>query len=298
MEMIAYKKISTTAGISKKIICEAEALSKITGACNLYCLDESLNPQKIMYINNNYIGSEQIDVSRGTSRIAKIASFTRSVNQDILKHKTSCLYIRHMIPTFSLITLLRKVKKRNDCAVYYEIPTYPYFYEQLSLSKRKPLTLARVIYECLFWPWIYHYVTLLVAICCRSGVHKFRKMVFITNGYNNSSLISNSVESRQIEEDLTLVGVGNITRYHGYEKIIQAISRYDGRMRIRFLIVGDGDIGYLKELTSKLSLEDNVKFLGPLSGIELENVYRQGDVGVGTLGLELGRLILIPELKS
>ena len=290
MYMIAFVRISLKDGISKKILSQASALSKISKKCILLCLDENSIFQIIIFK-----GGELLCVKHGASvpvsqKLNRVDKFISLVDKEITSNYP--IYIRHMVPSAHYINFLNKHKHNK---IYYEIPTYPYYYEQMSSSSNKLFTFIRLCHETLFWPFIYRKIYRLVAIPCRSKLKKYKKMIFISNGYSNG--LSNDYEiNNNIDNDtLTLVGVGTIQRYHGYEKILYAMSKSD--IKSKFIIVGGGDTNYLKCIVAKLNLNERVVFTGPKEGKELEEIYKEADIGVGTLCLEMRRADLDTGIK-
>lgn len=280
MYMIAFVKISLKDGISKKILAQAAALSKKVGACTLLCLNEDSCFQKIVF-NKDKMQVPQIGdkIVINFASFGRVDPFIRKVDAE-LDGINDPLYIRHMVPSIKYVSFLRKYKRNK---IIYEIPTYPYYYEQITASTNKILTIARLVQESLFWPLIYNQVKKIVAIPCRSTAKKYRKMQYITNGYSSNGTFSRYERDK---DEIVLIGVGTIQKYHGYDKIIEMIHVTSSR-NIRFIIVGGGEVDPLKKLVEKYNLQEQVVFTGPKGGEELEALYRQADIGVGTMALEL-----------
>ena len=285
MIVIAYVKISIKEGISQKIVRESIALSNILESSVLYCLDQESNLQKISFLNGEIVDKEIWGpVKTDTKSCNRVNYFIEMLEKhiDLSEHKE--IYIRHMIPSMKYIHFLKKCKKRSK--IYIEIPTYPYFYEQFAASKNKLFTLLRLFYEIIFWPCIYMNVDQIVAIPCNSKAKKYKKMIFITNGYNRMPVRDN-INTRNRSNNFIMVGVGSIQQYHGYEKLIEAIAEYNGKRNIFFYVVGNGLIEPLRELSKNLKVEDRVIFTGMKTGQELDKILYSADVGIGTMALEL-----------
>ena len=282
--MIAFVKISLQDGISKKILSQASALSKKAGTCILLCLDAESKFQKIVYHNGEMVShvlGNSININFAS--FGRVDPFIEDVEREI-GDSLEGLYIRHMVPSR---VYLKFLKKYHNNGIVYEIPTYPYYYEQITASNNKVLTLIRLVHESIHWPGIYKNVKKIVAIPCRSTARKFKKMQYITNGYSSAGkFIPKGSTSMGSDTALTLIGVGTIQRYHGYEKIIE-LMHSQKEHNIKFIIVGGGEVDYLKALVEKYELDDKVVFTGPKGGDELEKLYRSADIGVGTMALEL-----------
>ena len=85
---------------------------------------------------------------------------------------------------------------------------------------------------------------------------------------------------------LELLIVANFQKWHGVDRLIKGISEYKGETNIILNIVGKGSaIQELKDLTSKLRLGDKVLFHGFRSGKELDILFDQCHIAVGSLGI-------------
>lgn len=282
--MIAFVEINLNEGISKKILNQANALSKLYGECNLYCIDLKKNFQIIRLEKDNLeykiVKCKKI---KKLNKILVLREFIKFICSNF-DSRSKLIYIRHMIPTFYLIYFLYKNKNNK---IYYEIPTYPYFYEQITSSNNKLKTILRLVYETFFWIFIYTMVNKIIAINSNSNSHKFKKMLYINNGIG--TFFKNNVQQKYDlqKKELILIGVGTIHRYHGYNKIIDAMKDYNGDLNILFYIIGNGMTESLKKKVEEYNLENKVIFTGLLNSKKLEKFYSIAHVGIGTMSLEL-----------
>lgn len=82
--------------------------------------------------------------------------------------------------------------------------------------------------------------------------------------------------SREWVEILT---VANLTKRKGVNYLIGAIHSLKGRHKVKLRIVGDGpEMKRLRELVSKLNLDEEVVFEGRVPRIKLRDLYRQADI--------------------
>jgi glycosyltransferase involved in cell wall biosynthesis len=114
-----------------------------------------------------------------------------------------------------------------------------------------------------------------------------------------SLLIGNGIDLTTIPEELrprfnptqniTLIAVASISFWHGFDRVIKGIYEYyknGGDKEIIFNIVGDGEgLEQLKELVGKYEIQGRVQFLGYKTGQELDGIYRESDIAIGSLGL-------------
>ena len=109
----------------------------------------------------------------------------------------------------------------------------------------------------------------------------------MSNGIHES-LISSNRRTIQIGKDICLLGIANISSWHGYDRIIKGIRKYKDQNRPRkiiFKIIGDGSAkNDLEQLTRQLKLEDEIQFHPPKYNDELSRFYDDADIGVGSLG--------------
>jgi glycosyltransferase involved in cell wall biosynthesis len=90
----------------------------------------------------------------------------------------------------------------------------------------------------------------------------------------------------KFDDELRLLCIANFAPWHGVDRLIKGISEYKGETNIILNIVGEGSvIPELKDLTSKLGLEDKVIFHGFKSGKELDKLFNESHIAVGSLGI-------------
>jgi hypothetical protein len=89
-----------------------------------------------------------------------------------------------------------------------------------------------------------------------------------------------------------MAGVANLSFWHGYDRIIEGLSRYyhykrPEEKKVFFHIIGDSsssESNRYKELVKKYGLSDYVKFHGRKFGKDLDSLFNQMDIAVGSLG--------------
>ena len=109
--------------------------------------------------------------------------------------------------------------------------------------------------------------------------------------------LENGIDLEQIEftgynkskESITLIGVANISKWHGYERIIKGMYDYYNSMPTKNVIlnlIGNGqELENLKILVNKYNLKEKVIFQGVKSGKELSYLFKSAHVAVGSLGM-------------
>lgn len=299
--MVAAMKYSKTEGISKKICMQASGLSSNGNKCVLLCLGER-KIVKINYFNGDMIEEESLEgtelSNEGIGGINSEKKLLCSAISIIESSNFDVMYVRHMLPNFRLLKLLKFARKKK-VRIGYEIPTYPYYREQLNVSKNKAKTILKLSIETVFWPFIYYYINILTVIRANSKAHMFRKMKSITNGFSGEF---HSFEKKEVK-CINMIGVGTIYAYHGYDKIIKSMHKCNCKtksgMLINFHIVGESEeIEKLKHLVKRLGLEKMVMFHGALYGNELSDIYSKCNLGVGTMALSLRNADIDTAIKN
>lgn len=299
--MVAAMKYSKTEGISKKICMQASGLSSNGNNCVLLCLGEN-KVVKIKYSNGIMIDEELLEgtglSSEGIGGINSEKKLLCSAISEIKSFNFDAMYVRHMLPNYKLLKLLKYARKKK-VRIGYEIPTYPYYREQLNVSKNKAKTVLKLSIETVFWPFIYYYIDILTVIRANSKAHMFRKMKSITNGFSGEShnFIKKEVKC------INMIGVGTIYAYHGYDKIIKSMYKCNCKTKsgvtIKFHIVGKSEeIEKLKHLVNRLGMEKMVIFHGALYGNELSDIYSICNLGVGTMALSLRNADIDTAIKN
>ncbi|HMR73433.1 MAG TPA: hypothetical protein PKD68_05530, partial [Candidatus Saccharibacteria bacterium] len=151
--VVANINLGENEGIYKKIVAEATALGQILGSAKAVLR----RGNEAVYLE---MPSGRI-ISRSEKSIYRFAlEIVRSARCDIL-------YVRHARPSVTLLNLLKAAAKGHTEAVIYEIPTYPYFAEQLRASRAKHRAVAKIGIDIFFWPFIYRYVDHLFVVRSR-----------------------------------------------------------------------------------------------------------------------------------
>lgn len=160
-----------------------------------------------------------------------------------------------------------------------EIPTYPY---KIELQGKKLAKFLDDIANYLLKPKLYKIVTS-QAFDNILGI----KTIKIRNGYDFSSL---KEFPRERTNGIRLISVANVSFWHALERVLHGMHNYKQKNQetavpIYFHIVGQGnELPMLRQLKEDLQLE-GVIFHGPKTGVELEQIYSEVDIGVGSLGL-------------
>ena len=100
-------------------------------------------------------------------------------------------------------------------------------------------------------------------------------------------------------DNLHILFVGNVSRWHGLDRMIQGIAGYRGSVRVQFHIVGDGDeLDHLKQLKDTIAPGADIHFHGFMSGHDLDAMFDRCHIAVGSLGIHRKGLQQTSELKA
>ncbi len=275
---VTFLEISNTDGIFKKIDSQAKALSLIFGKCLLFSYYKE-NFAVSTYVKGKFNHKE---ILNNINNIKSKKHIFKSIKEYLLINGgMKNLYYRHHIPTISLIKFIKSFNK-----IYYEIPTYPYMFEQLYNSRHKFKTSIRLLNDIFFYPFIYKYSTKFLIVKSRKNVKLCSKMTPIRNSISNPDQYS--INNRPIGSSIKIIGVGTVYPYHGYDILINALSKYNltNTSKVYFDIVGESyEIEKLKKLVNSLNISNFVHFLGSKTSVELLSIYPKYNLGAGTIAL-------------
>jgi glycosyltransferase involved in cell wall biosynthesis len=102
------------------------------------------------------------------------------------------------------------------------------------------------------------------------------------------------------ENELHLLCVANVNRWHGIDRLLRGIAEYKGSANVTVHIVGEGflaELYYLRTLAKDLDIEGNVVFHGYLTGNALDELFDSCHIAVGSLAIHRKGLIQTSELK-
>jgi len=199
-------------------------------------------------------------------------------------NKIDVCYIRYQGASRGLVDILRTVRSYHpDCKIILEMPTYPYEQELKSLLD-KPLYFRDILYR----EKLKKYVNLIATFSDFKEIYGI-PVTEITNGID-----LDVIEPRKAKEynpdSLVIIGVAGMQIWHGFDRMIEGMSLYykkrDGKPKITFIGIGEGP--YKEkwiQLAEKHGVSEYVQFLGVKSGDELEKLYNDADLGIGSLGI-------------
>lgn len=267
---------SSHLGIKKKVFGQLKALQELVGEVELI----SYSQKGVKYANGDYLFKFKKE-----NAFAKRINYFFKVYTEIPKHidfsKLDFLFIRYQMTNRYFDKMLSKIKRVNpNIKIIIEFPTFPFYEELVSWGDK---------------------LNLILELESRNRLKK--SVDFVTTYFGQNEIygipaihIENAIDTSEIKpinttfnpKLLNVFGVANLSKWHGFDRVIKGLSTYENNKGIKvvFHIVGEGEeLANLKELTSSLGLNESVIFYGRKSGNDLANAYNNMHIGIASLGM-------------
>lgn len=259
-------------GVSKKIIGEINAFKNIGNSIDYIRLKN-----KDIYINDKKLGSS-------VARYFACRDIYKSLKS--IKLDYDFAYLRYCRGNYNFYRIIKLLHK-NNIKIVVEIPTYPYRSE---INTKSVTGIIDLTLDKLITPFLHKYVFRISVTSNDDDIFTI-KTIKINNGIeiDRFKLIDYSDKKK---EKINLVGIGNLAKWHGYDRVIEGLNEYYKsninlcKKEVDFYIIGEGnEKNNLQELTEKYNLIEHVHFLGAKNGEELDNLFNLMDIGVSSLAL-------------
>lgn len=212
----------------------------------------------------------------------------------IVQSGVSFIYYRfNACSNLEVIHLFKKLKKAGIKQVI-ELPTYPYDGESENPWDKfviiDKLTRRRLMKQ-------FDYV---VTFSSKSIIFG-QRTISISNGVDFDRIPK---VSRKEHEGINLLGVANLTSWHGYDRVIDGIEEYykhNPVIAVKFHIVCGNDTPYIVELKKSVEsrgLTENVIFHGEVNGTDLDDLFNSCDLAIGSLGRHRNGITHLKTLKN
>lgn len=199
----------------------------------------------------------------------------RLISNHIINDGYDLVYIRRLMSKFFYFAPYLKII-RTSSEIIYELPTFPFDTGLSIISK------IRDILELTVLKVFEKNISLIVAVPVdRTKISS--KWLTITNYIDINSYTPPAPVV--LDNDINLLIIANLSKNHGYSRIVQAIYDYTGIYNIYLTIVSPDCAEYdeLKSLVSELNLTNNVNCLGSLSMNEIKKIAATHHIGVGAI---------------
>ena len=109
--------------------------------------------------------------------------------------------------------------------------------------------------------------------------------------------------NKKQHDGINFLSVSNCSFWHGIDRFLYSLLQYrknGGKEKIKFYIVGEGnETSKLKKIVEdNIELQDIVIFYGFKSGEELDEIYNNSDIALGSLGIHRLKLESVQPLKN
>jgi glycosyltransferase involved in cell wall biosynthesis len=279
-------------GISKKISYQLEAFKANGHETHICYMDEKGSKKRIV--------DDKIIADYGNGRIGKILKRTAfgSIVNYAVKNQINFVYIRsnHNANPFT-INMARRMKAEG-MKVVMEIPTYPYDQEYFNKTMRRQLILDK-LFRNIFAKQLDAIVTF-----SEDDIIFGQQTIRISNGIDFDFVRIKKVSHHPAKE-LHLIGVAEIHRWHGFDRVIKGLAEYYStpkEIKVYFHVVGyffsPVEKAEITEIIKTHHLESYVILYGKKHGEELDEIFDLCDFGIGSLGRHRVGIKSIKTLKN
>jgi glycosyltransferase involved in cell wall biosynthesis len=218
-------------------------------------------------------------------------SFYRKAYGVLARWRPDLIYLRYPLSTPATVSFIKAVKSelpRSKLVV--EVPTYPYDQEAETIVQRVTSASDKALRRILK-----HWVDMVVTFHGRDEIFGI-PCLQTANGISPEAITHRA--NRPTSGPIRAIAVANLARWHGYDRLIEGmVGTPDSEFKLRF--VGDGPAkADLERLVRDRGLCGQVDFLGVRRGAELDELFEDSDVGIGSLGDHRRGLNVASSLKA
>ena len=281
-------------GISKKIRYQVKALRECGADVRVCYYDIAPNGHRQWLVN------EEVIADLGKGEIAKIKKrvYFKPIYEYAQNESIDLVYIRSFHNANPFTIHLIKQLKTMGARVIMEIPTYPYDQEYVTPGMKVYLTIDRHFRHKL--------ARELDAIITFSDKEKIFGVptIRISNGIDFDA-IPLKQHINDTSHELHLIGVAEVHYWHGFDRLIQGLAEYylqEQSYKVFFHIVGQLSGEHERqEIIPAIynnGLTPYVILHGARYGKELDELFEQADLGIGSLGRHRSGIDKIKVLKN
>ena len=290
-------------GVFKKICSQCKVLREEGHCVFLGCYDGD----SFSFFDKDDKVLDKFDLSN-IGRIRKYSKIYKKTLQFVKANHIKVVYCRFADFSLEAYFFFKKIKKGGG-RVLLEIPTYPMKGQLMngihqSIKAKHYVQSLKQLY----------FVTIGML-----GVPLFRyciDRIVNNNGFERIwglpvLMISNGVDVKAIpkrhhiyedKKNIIIGAVANVAPWHGYDRVLTGLFEYykeKPERVVSFELGGPGsEVELLKNKANELNITNYVKFLGVLSGVELDAFFDRIDVGISLLGVHRSSGVRFDSLKS
>lgn len=267
-------------GVRKKIKAQVKSLEKLTRSKVIEARIEK---------ENFYFGEKRIleykfkkdFFNKILKKIALVKILSRLKEREYYEN-IDVIYIRNFKCTPMSISWLRFLKKQ-DLKILLEIPTYPYDRE---IRDNNSIAIRFLVWlDKIYRKKLYLYVDKIITFSEDKEIFNI-PCINISNGIDLEEV---KLTKKEKHTDINFISVSQCHFWHGIDRFLYSLFQYrknGGKEKIKFHIVGEGiETPKLKKIVEdNLELQDIVVFHGFKSGKDLDEIYNNSDIALGSLG--------------
>lgn len=290
---LVFHGFNPSNGISKKIHYQVNGL-KACGIDTKLCYIDETTGRKLRMVDNHVLQDYGTGIKGKILKRIEYSSIVKYARQENIDF----VYIRsdHNANPFT-IYMVRKLREAG-IKVTMEIPTYPYDKEYNSFRKKIPL----FIDQC--------FRRILAKQLCGIVIFSDYQTIFgeptirISNGIDFSQ-IPLKRHTNDTSHELHLIGVAEIHYWHGFDRLVTGLANYFQNhppYKVYFHIVGwffgEKERNNILPIIKQYGLEKYIILHGAKHGKELDDLFEQADMAIGSLARHRSGIIHIKTLKN
>ena len=235
-------------------------------------------------LKKNYFYYKKLGFINSIFEYYYLYKYSRSILEK--SNSIDYIYMRYMPYSIGMKKLYKICGKFNFIV---EMSTHPILNE-VNMEKNK---LKRIYFKLSISALHRYskYVTIFTLIGKKQDSYFNRPSINISNGTDTIG-VSKWTKEQNINKDVHLIGVANLAKWHGYDRLIAGMENYYKNqisdLDIFFHIVGrdgDGSLVELKKYINKSIIKQNVIFENEKYGNGLDQLFDKCDFAIGSLGM-------------
>lgn len=290
---LIFHGFGETSGISKKILYQVKALKQCGLDIRVCYYNISPDGKRQWMVDDKTITNLGYGV---TAKFRKRYDY-KAISDYVIHENIGFVYIRsyHNANPFTIHMVNRM--KSHGAKVVMEIPTYPYDQEYIKGAALK-LFIDRSFRN--------HLAAVLNGIVTFSNEKYIfgKQTIRISNGIDFDE-IPIKKQINDTTHEMHLLGVAEVHYWHGFDRLIHGLVEYyrtNPEYKVYFHIVGPL-YGKREEEEILPAIRDNqlepyILLHGPLHGKELDKLFENADLAIGSLGRHRSGITYIKTLKN
>lgn len=230
-----------------------------------------------------------LSINNSKSFIISVINAYRKLNTCIISEEYDIIYCRHFYP-YIIYTLL--ISKGRSTKIVFEAQDIQSKSANISVNLTLLKNIQNLYLKCMdlfLGKYISSNADGIVSVTHEiSEYHKKRTnetLAYLTLGNGITTSSENIRNPPYIDSELHILCVANLHYWHGIDRFLNGLKNYNGPKQIYFHIVGEGhEYPHLKSLVQDFNLESHVIFHGFKSGADLDAMFDQCHIALGSLG--------------